>query len=150
MVSAHITYKHIYVPINLQIWTILRFFYLMIFSRNLRIWAILRFDSKFVQRFLQKKIFSQFNIIIITLLINYYYNYFYYVIINSLSLEFSHFFLLQVQWELQWLPFILQLQLPLPYFLEYKAYSFSIFLSLRKTCFFFDKVKQKKRGGCVN
>ena len=111
---------------------------------NLKIWF------KVCSKVFTKKIFSQFNIIIITLLIHYYYNYFYYVIINSLSLEFSHFFLLQVQWELQWLPFILQLQLPLPYFLECKAYSFSIFLSLRKTCFFFDKVKQKKRGGCVN
>ncbi len=111
---------------------------------NLKIWF------NVCSKVFTKKIFSQFNIIIITLLIHYYYNYFYYVIINSLSLEFSHFFLLQVQWELQWLPFNLQLQLPLPYFLEYKAYSFSIFLSLRKTFFFFDKVKQKKRRGCVN
>ena len=36
----------------------------------------------------------------------------------SLSLKFSHFFLLQEQWELQWLPFFLQLQLPLLQFMR--------------------------------
>ena len=115
-------------------WPILRFFYLMIARENHVIWTIIRLDSMFFQMFSQKIKKNIFTILLLLLLYYWYivitvkfliHFYYYFIIISllfqfiisiiylhySLSLKFSHFFLLQEQWELQWLPFFLQLPL---------------------------------------